>query len=215
MANAPMIHCSSCGEEMAKNAKACPHCGARNKRKHPVRTALLLGLGLMIVLAAASGGEEVKPAPEKNAAAPGAETKAEPTPQEKSRFAVGEKAELKGVAATMVGVEESSGSRYNQPTDGNVFVICEFEIENDSKDQISISSVMSFDAYCDDYSLNYSLTSLLEKEGKGQLDGTVAPGKKMNGVIGYEVPADWKELEIHFTPSVWSGKDIIFYAEHS
>ena len=37
--------------------------------------------------------------------------------------------------------------------------------------------------------------ALLEKGDKNQLDGTVAPGKKMNGVIGYEVPADWKELE--------------------
>lgn len=56
--------------------------------------------------------------------------------------------------------------------------------------------------------------ALLEKGDKNQLDGTVAPGKKMNGVIGYEVPADWKELEINFTPDFWSNKDISFVAKH-
>ena len=56
--------------------------------------------------------------------------------------------------------------------------------------------------------------ALLEKGDKNQPDGTVAPGKKMNGVIGYEVPADWKELEIKFTPDFWSNKDISFVAKH-
>ena len=57
-----------------------------------------------------------------------------------------------------------------------------------------------------------SLTALMEKGNKNQLDGTVAAGKKFNGVIGYEVPADWKELEVRFTPDFWSGKEIIFVA---
>lgn len=54
-----------------------------------------------------------------------------------------------------------------------------------------------------------SLSAIIGAE-KNQLDGTVAAGKKMNGVIGYEAPADWKEIEIRFTPDFWSGKDITF-----
>ena len=52
--------------------------------------------------------------------------------------------------------------------------------------------------------------SLLEKNDANQLDGTIAAGKKMNGVIGYEVPADWKTIEIHFKDNVWSSNKFKF-----
>lgn len=92
-------------------------------------------------------------------------------------------------------------------------MLCEFNIANNSKEELSVSSVLSFDAYCDDYACSYSLTAQMASD-KSQLDGTVAAGKKMSGVIGYEVPTDWKELEVHFSPSVWSGKDMVFLATH-
>ena len=134
--------------------------------------------------------------------------------EEKNEFLVGETAELNGITASMVSVTESSGSSYNWPTEGNVFLICEFEIANNSNSEINISSMMSFNAYCDDYACNYSISALMEKGDKNQLDGTVAPGKKINGVIGYEVPADWQEIEIHFTPDLWREKDITFIGKH-
>ena len=68
------------------------------------------------------------------------------------------------------------------------------------------------DASADDYACTFSLSALMEKGSKNQLDGTVAAGKKFSGVVGYEVPTDWQELEINFTPDVWSGKDITFIA---
>ena len=46
------------------------------------------------------------------------------------------------------------------------------------------------------------------------MDGSIASGKKMNGVVGYEVVADWKEIEIQFQSNVWSSKNITFFAEH-
>ena len=78
-----------------------------------------------------------------------------------------------------------------------------------SDEEIIVSSMMSFEAYADDYSLNYSIAAILESD-ENQLDGTVAPGKKMKGEIGYEVPADWSGIEIHFTESVWNGSDFVF-----
>lgn len=32
----------------------------------------------------------------------------------------------------------------------------------------------------------------------------------MNGVIGYEIPADWKTIEIHFKDNVWSSNKFKF-----
>ncbi len=91
-------------------------------------------------------------------------------------------------------------------------MICDFEIDNDSERDINISSVMNFEAYCDDYSLNQDIMGLQapEAEGKSQLDGSVAAGKKMNGVIAYQVPSDYKTMEINVAPDFWSSKNIKF-----
>ena len=109
----------------------------------------------------------------------------------------------------MNNVTESNGSQFNKPTDGNTFILCEFTIENNSEKDLAVSSLMCFEAYVDDYSTSMSLSALLESD-KSQLDGTVAAGKKMNGIIGYEAPTDWKEIEVSFTPDFWRGKDITF-----
>ena len=37
---ANLIKCKICGAEIAKNAKVCPQCGAKNKVLHPIRGAI-------------------------------------------------------------------------------------------------------------------------------------------------------------------------------
>lgn len=132
------------------------------------------------------------------------------TTSEKTSFSVGEIAEMNNIQVTLLNYEESTGSEYNKPSDGKVFVLAEFEIANNSDEELAISSVMSFEAYADDYALDFSVGALLEKGDKNQLDGTIAPGKKMNGIVGYEVPADWKNMEIHFKDNVWSDNKFEF-----
>lgn len=159
--------------------------------------------------------EVAKPAPAPNDTNPqsaGDTTAA--AEEEKTSFGVGERAQLGNVMATLTGVEESAGSQFNHPGEGNVFLLCAFEIENESDQEISVSSLMSFEAYCDDYSAGFSLGALMEKGDKAQLDGQIAAGKKMSGVVGYEVPADWQTMEIRFTPDLLSGNEIVFTATH-
>ena len=337
MTKGKMTVCKVCGADIAKTAKTCPHCGAKNKRKHPILAAVLVVLGIFLIIGALNTESEPKKIGEAETA-PKQETQtviaeddyvtvtfekayngksvgvdgvfymiiraqnktdskiwaylenayvndkvADPvmsgvplyvdagksgsnafivsfstlgiesineieslefdfviadeetlheidrikgvtlnlnettTQQQEERqttFGVGETAELNNVGVTLLGVTESDGSAYNKPTEGNTFVLCEFEIENNSTSDIGISSMLSFDCYCDDYAASISLTALAEKGSKQQLDGTIAGGKKMNGVIGYEVPKDWKELELRFTPSFWSRKDVVFVAKH-
>lgn len=214
MENSKMKTCKACGAEIAKSAKVCPHCGAKNK-KRSLLIIILVALGIIVLLGSVSDSNTAKPAaPKENAPVISAQETEKPVEQKKTSFMVGEAADLKNVVATLTDVRESEGSQFNKPTDGNVFVLCEFEIENNSQSEIAVSSLMSFSAYCDDYSLNYSLGAVMESGSNNQLDGQIAAGKKMNGFIGYEVPADWKELEIHFTPDVWFGNDIVFVATH-
>lgn len=175
-------------------------------------------LVVVLVLAVAGfAGQEKDPTPSEPAQTMQSDTsvpsKEPSTKPEAKGYAVGEVGSLKNVEVTLVSVTESEGGDLFAPEEGNVFVICEFDIANQSKEELSVSSILSFDAYCDDYACSYSLSAQMASD-KSQLDGAVAAGKKMNGVIGYEVPSDWKELEIHFSPNVWSGKDLVFIATH-
>lgn len=130
-------------------------------------------------------------------------------------FKLGDSVELKNVIVKFISVTESTGSQYNKPDEGNVFLLCEFEITNNSKEDLAVSSIMSFEAYCDDYTCEYSIGALMEKGSKDQLDGSVAAGKKMKGVVGYEVPANWKELEIQYTLNILYDDKIVFIATNN
>lgn len=49
-----LIHCKACGGEMATSAKACPHCGAKNK-KPPIWLFVIVAIFAVAVLGAAGG----------------------------------------------------------------------------------------------------------------------------------------------------------------
>ena len=132
--------------------------------------------------------------------------------EEKSEYGVGETATINDVDITLVGAVESAGDDFFTPAEGNKFEILEFEIANNSDEEVAVSSIMCFEAYCDDYSIDVSYDGELapEAEGKSTLDGTVAAEKKMNGIIAYEVPADFERLEVDVNLDVWSDEAIKF-----
>lgn len=199
-----MISCKTCGAEIAKSAKVCPNCGAKIK-KHKALGIVLTVFGVLILIGALSGGNS---GPEKV----GDDPNSTGVQNEMSgKFKVGEIVKLNDVYVTLVGVEISKGANFLTPSSGNVFAICEFEIDNQSSKELAISSLLCFEAYADDYAVNLSVSAMGATD-KTQLDGKIAAGKKMNGVVGYEIPSDWKDLELHFTPDFWSGGDIIFVA---
>lgn len=200
-----LISCKSCGKEIAKSAKACPHCGAKPK-PGCLRIALavfLVFIGIGLIGGALSGNDEPTKVPtESNAPVASIETTEAP-----ANFTVGDTVTKKDVYVTLSDVREFDGE-YLHPADGNVFVAFELEIENKSDSPLAISSLMCFEAYFDDYAANFSLGGQTES-GKNQIDGEIAPGKKMKGAICYEVPADWATAELHFNPDLY-GTDFVF-----
>ena len=128
---------------------------------------------------------------------------------EKGAYTVGDAVTLNDVVVTLVDVSESTGGSYMTPEEGKVFILCEFNIENNSGKDLAVSSIMSFEAYVDDYAASMSLSATLSS-GKSQLDGSIADGKKMNGVIGYEADEGWETIEITFTPDVFFGEKATF-----
>lgn len=199
--------CKSCGADIAKSASVCPSCGAKQHQAVKAICIVLVAIFICGAIVAAFGGGEDKPALVSKA--PSASTSPSNNVDSSPVFGVGETASLRDINVTLVSVKESTGGNYMSPSDGNVFVLCEFEIENNSGDDIAVSSILSFKAYVDDYTTNMSLSATISSD-KTQLDGTISSGKKMNGVIGYEVPNDWSTIEVSFTPDFWAGTDIVY-----
>ena len=207
--------CKHCKTPIPKDAKVCPNC---RKKQGGVGKWIIIGVIVVILLAALFGGGDDKLKKVENSKVESTqqdEKKSEEpktdvnTEEVKDIFEVGETAELNDVQVTLLSYKESKGSEYNKPSDGNVFLMAEFEIVNNSDSEMNVSSVMSFEAYADDYSLNYSFGALMDNEDR-QMDGTIAAVKKMKGYIGYEVPKDWSTVEIHFTDDVWSNNKFKF-----
>ena len=132
--------------------------------------------------------------------------------EEKTSFGVGETYEGDGVKITLNKVEENEGTQYLKPDKGNTFIVCEFTVENGSDKELLISAA-SFDAYADDEAISLSISASYE-QGK-DLSGTIAKGKKLTGIIGYELPADWKELELQYKPNLFLDKTVNFVATNA
>lgn len=202
--------CKHCKSEIPYDAKVCPVC--RKKQGAPgCLIVVLVVVVLMVIAALAGGGESNTPQKvESTSSTSQAASQSSEAQPEQTVFTVGDTVELNGVKTTLLSAEEYPGKQYMMPTDGNVFLVCQFEIENDSSEEINVSSMVSFNAYCDDYSVSLSITGEMLEDSWKSLDGTVAPGKKINGVIAYEIPQDWQKMEISYTPSYWSGHDVQF-----
>ena len=133
--------------------------------------------------------------------------------QKKKTFTIGDTADFDGVQVKLSSAALSNGDgEFTTPEEGKQFLCLVFDIDNRSRNEIGVSSLASFEAYCDQYSLNEEITAgdLPEIKGKGQLDGTVAAGRKMSGAIVYQVPQDFKEFEIKFQPDFWRSKKVTF-----
>lgn len=208
--------CKYCKSEIPADAKVCPNC---KKRQRPggCLIAVIVVVVLVILLAVAGSGSTQDAAPQATAepsqpaaSSPSETDAASQEAQTETTYGVGDTAESDGVEVTLVSAEENAGADYITPADGSVFVALEFEIVNNSQQDISVSSLASFEAYCDDYSVSQSLTGATLYDDKGTLDGSVAAGKRLSGAIVYEVPADWQQLEVAFAPSVWVDRSVTF-----
>ncbi len=113
-----------------------------------------------------------------------------------------------GISMSVTGYKESKGNTFTSPEPGNIFLLVDVQIENNSSDSITVSTILSFDGYCDGFSTDSSFSASMAASNTA--DGTVAAGKKMKGQVGFEVPKDWKEFEIVFSPEVWSSEKLSF-----
>lgn len=216
-----LIKCPECGRNFSDQADACPDCGCptpgkkvkknNSDKAKPILISIFVVIIILvfaligiIVLASKNNNEPITEIISQVINKTKNEEKTEDV------YYLGQSVEKNGITFDFVNGYESYGDDLYEPNDGKVFLICEFEITNNSNKDIVISSIMDFEAYCDGYSIN---SDFFVPSDKSQLDGTVAPGKKINGVISYEVSRDWKELEVNITTDFWTNESVKFIAE--
>ena len=107
---------------------------------------------------------------------------------------------------------ESTGSDLSSPSAGNIFYICEFQITNNSENDITINSLSDLEAYCGDYSVSEDISGLLlpETDGKNSLDGTISAGQTFTGVVTYQIPEDYDQMQFRLSPDFWNGDTATF-----
>lgn len=127
----------------------------------------------------------------------------------KTSFGLNETATFSKLKVTANEIQESMGSSFLRPDNGNVFVGVKFTVENISDEEQAISSLLLFEAYADDVKCNLSI-SAATAFSEGTLDGSIAAGKKLVGWYAIEVPASWKSIELEFKPDVLSKKAATF-----
>lgn len=193
-----------------------------NQQKKSKKKLIIVAVVVVLILAAAFGSskdddkKETTTSPQTNEQTQA--TKKDDAPQEETEnekkvFNVGEPAELEGVSVCVKKAEISKGNDWGKPSKGNQFVFLKILVENKSDKDITISSIASFDAYCDDYKLEDSSEALLAlsvDKKRHPLDGTVASGKKLDGYLYFEVPKKWENIELHYTDNIWFGDKVIF-----
>ena len=114
---------------------------------------------------------------------------------------------------TMDSYVESEGDDWSVPTEGNEFMFVHMTIVNQTSDDLVISSMASFENYCDDTKLDYSaaaFTALATTSDQPKLDGTIAPGETLEGYLSLEVPLNWSTIEIRYTDKIWSDDAVHF-----
>ena len=126
----------------------------------------------------------------------------------KTTFGLNETATFKNLKFTASELLESEGENFFTPASGKIFVGVKFTIENISSETQNVSSLLLFEAYCDDIKLEYSFNATCAFDGT--LDGEVAPGKKLVGYYAVEVPENWGTVELVVRQDWLSNKSATF-----
>ena len=213
-----MTTCKACGQEIAKSAKVCPHCGAKNKKPFFKKWWFWAIIVILIASLGTSGGDadNESVAVNNESASTGAVSNNE------NKVAKGDKAEAPAKTEYYVGdvledgntriVFMSSGvyseeNEFMQPKDGNKYIYLQFAFENISKTTDTSISSFSFECYADGYAAE------MYYGGNDDLSATLSAGRATTGCVYFEVPADANAIEIEYETNIFTEKKIKFIYE--
>ena len=197
--------CKHCQTEIPKKAKVCPNC---RKKQGGIFKWIVIAIIVFMLLGSCIGGS--KESTEEKASDSNPQkvdtVKVEETSEAKeisNEFNVGDVVETSDFKISFLSAGEYK-DKYIQPKDGCVYYRMEFEFENIGDSDATISSMMNWTCYADDYSVDQAWV------GDDQIDATLSPGKKVKGGVYFEVPADANKITLEYETNFWSEDKVIF-----
>lgn len=125
-------------------------------------------------------------------------------------YDIGDLIEINNHTMVVLGWEDVPAGEFLTPEAGNKFVAVEMFFVNNSQDSISISSLLQMtlkDEADRSYDIDFSASSEIKD---GSVDGSLVPGEKVRGKVGYQVPEGVQNMQFVFDASVFgSGKVIV------
>lgn len=200
-----MNKCKDCGEEVSKDAKACPKCGKDQRnffKKHPVWC--ILGIIVILGVIFGSGSSNSEPKNTLNGGEKSVQTNS--TVQEKIEYNVGEVYEDDYIAVKFNSKNENFTKiqKYADVKSGYKIIQASFEFENVGTTDEYVSSA-DFNCYADGYSCEEYIWV-----DDSSFYTTLSSGKKTKGSVYFEVPKDAKEITIEYEANYWTDEKVIF-----
>ena len=111
-------------------------------------------------------------------------------------FQIGDTFKLGDLQYKVNGVRTSAGTnQYMKPKEGNMFLLIDVTVENQGKDEAGISSMLSF-KLSDKEGRSQELSLEALTEARGKLDGSIPPGRKITGELGFQIPTGPQSFEL-------------------
>lgn len=219
-----MKACKSCGQLIAKTAKICPHCGAKNKKPIYKRGwfIAICVIFVLSVIGSISGGKDsddnlsnttinsdnTNNQVDTNDTGNDIENNTEVEVAGHNRFNPGDTVDIDGFEVVYEKCEANwtGYSEYAAPDDGYKVIRSYFTFTNNSNGDRSCGSAY-FSCYADGISCERFYFST--EDDLASLD-TLSPGRKTKGWVYFEVPTDAQEIELEYGVEYFSSDHIIF-----
>ncbi len=123
-------------------------------------------------------------------------TEAPTTP---TRYIVGDIVKVGDIQLVINEVKEIPATQFFKPAEGNKFIIIDITMENIGSSDHAASSIIEF-TLKDDTGQEYSESFTAEAASGGKSpNGTIVPGDKLRGQIGYEIPITAKGFVLTYS----------------
>lgn len=208
-----LIFCKTCNHEIAKGAKFCPNCGAKNKKSIFKKWWFWTIIVVLLIAIGTSGnndngGGKNQDDGKVNQGETSATQNEQANTPAKTEYYVGDMIEDGNTKIVFISsgdyVEEN---QFLQPGDGKKYIYLQFAFENISKTSDTSISSFSFECYADGYATE------MYYGGEDALSATLSPGRATTGYLYFEVPADAEVIEIEYETNIFTEKKIKFIFE--
>ncbi len=135
------------------------------------------------------------------------------TTQIKSEYLLNETATLDNIEITLLEVSPIAPTDNHTPVQGTSFIGCKFKLENKGDSEINIDPLINFSTTVDELPAVISLSAQNAADNQTALGGVLAPNQTMEGIIPYQVPTDYNQLNITVSMEIGDSDVRVFNYE--